>query len=45
MEQRGMGMAGGGAVQNNFAGAYFLTDSAFEDFMQKQARWLKAQGL
>jgi len=45
MEQRGMGVAGGGAVQNNFAGAYFLTDSAFEDFMQKQARWLKAQGL
>jgi tape measure domain-containing protein len=45
MEQRSMNMAGGGAVQNNFAGAYFLTDSAFEDFMQKQARWLKAQGL
>jgi hypothetical protein len=45
MEQRGMNVAGGGAVQNNFAGAYFLTDSAFEDFMQKQARWLKAQGL
>ena len=43
MEQRQMAVGGGG-VTNNFAGAYFLTDSAFEDFMQKQARWLKAQG-
>ena len=45
MEQRQMSVGGGGGVQNNFAGAYFLTDAAFEDFMQKQARWLKAQGL
>lgn len=43
MEQRQMAVGGGG-VTNHFAGAYFLTDSAFEDFMQKQARWLKAQG-
>jgi hypothetical protein len=45
IEQRGAGLAGGGGMQVNMAGAYFLTDAAFDEFMAKQARWLKAQGL
>jgi tape measure domain-containing protein len=44
MEQRGMGLGGGG-VQVNMAGAYLLTDSALDDFIERIARQLKTQGI
>ncbi len=45
MEQRGMGLTGGGGVQVNMAGAYLLTDSALDDFIEKIALRLKTQGI
>jgi hypothetical protein len=44
MEGRGAGLAGGG-VQVNMAGAYLLTDSALDEFIERIARQLKTQGI
>lgn len=44
MEQRGVGLAGGGTTIN-MAGAYLLTDAALDDFIERFTRRLKTQGL
>jgi hypothetical protein len=44
MEQRGVGLAGGGTTIN-MAGAYLLSDSQMDDFIERFTRRLKTQGL